>query len=48
MIYETFGLDVRAELSTRPEKRIGTDEQWDRMEAALAAALATRRLGLRA
>jgi threonyl-tRNA synthetase len=39
-IYETLGLPVRAELSTRPDKRIGSEEQWDRMEAALAAALA--------
>jgi threonyl-tRNA synthetase len=39
-IYETLGLPVRAELSTRPAKRIGTEEQWDSMEAALAAALA--------
>jgi len=39
VIYETFGLDVRAELSTRPEVRIGTDEMWDAAEAALEAAL---------
>jgi threonyl-tRNA synthetase len=39
-IYETLGLPVRAELSTRPDKRIGSEEQWDRMEAALTAALA--------
>ena len=39
-IYETLGLPVRAELSTRPGKRIGSEEQWDRMEAALATALA--------
>jgi threonyl-tRNA synthetase len=38
-IYDTLGLPVRAELSTRPEKRIGSEEQWDRMEAALASAL---------
>jgi threonyl-tRNA synthetase len=38
-IYDTLGLPVRAELSTRPEKRIGSDEQWDAMEAALASAL---------
>jgi threonyl-tRNA synthetase len=38
-IYETLGLPVRAELSTRPAKRIGSEEQWDRMEAALATAL---------
>ena len=41
VIYETFGLDVRAELSTRPEKRLGSEEEWDRMEAALASALTT-------
>jgi len=34
-----FGLDARAELSTRPEKRLGTDEQWDRAEGALEEAL---------
>src|SRR5204862_4834284 len=29
----------RAELSTRPDKRLGTDEQWDRAEGALEEAL---------
>jgi threonyl-tRNA synthetase len=39
-LYERFGFDqVRVELSTRPEKSIGTDEQWERAEAALAGAL---------
>jgi threonyl-tRNA synthetase len=33
--YEVFGLDVRLELSTRPEQRIGSDELWDKSEAAL-------------
>lgn len=28
-IYKTFGLDYHLELSTRPEKSIGSDEQWD-------------------
>ena len=37
--YAVFGLDVRLELSTRPEKRIGPDELWDLSEAALANAL---------
>jgi threonyl-tRNA synthetase len=37
--YEVFGLEVRLELSTRPEQRIGSDELWDRSEAALLAAL---------
>jgi threonyl-tRNA synthetase len=40
LIYDTLGMEVRAELSTRPEKRIGSDEQWDEMEGALAGALA--------
>ena len=40
-IYDTFGLDVRAELSTRPEKRLGSEEEWERMESALSAALTT-------
>jgi threonyl-tRNA synthetase len=38
-LYDLFGFEPRLELSTRPEKRIGTDEMWDRAEQALAAAL---------
>ena len=39
-IYEDFGFaDVLVKLSTRPEKRVGSDETWDKAEAALAAAL---------
>jgi threonyl-tRNA synthetase len=39
-LYARFGFeDVRVELSTRPEKSMGSDEQWARAEAALAAAL---------
>jgi len=39
-VYRDFGFnDVMVELSTRPEKRIGGDELWDKAEAALAAAL---------
>ena len=37
--YRVFGIDVRLELSTRPEQRIGSDELWDRSEAALVRAL---------
>jgi threonyl-tRNA synthetase len=37
--YELFDFDVRLELSTRPEQRIGTDEMWDRAEGALTKAL---------
>jgi threonyl-tRNA synthetase len=39
-IYGDFGFsDVLVKLSTRPEKRVGSDETWDRAEAGLAAAL---------
>jgi threonyl-tRNA synthetase len=39
-LYSRFGFeDVRVELSTRPEKSIGTDEQWERAEGALREAL---------
>ncbi|UOB74952.1 threonine--tRNA ligase [Pseudoalteromonas sp. APM04] len=38
--YETFGFDkIVVKLSTRPEKRIGDDEIWDKAEVALADAL---------
>jgi threonyl-tRNA synthetase len=37
--YEVFGIQVRLELSTRPEQRIGSDELWDHSEGALKAAL---------
>jgi threonyl-tRNA synthetase len=42
--YAVFGIDVRLELSTRPEQRIGSDELWDRSEAALTSALESRGL----
>ncbi len=38
-IYETFGFEPHLELSTRPEKRVGSDEMWDRAEASLREAL---------
>jgi threonyl-tRNA synthetase len=38
-IYDVFGFEPRLELSTRPEKRVGTDDMWDRAEGALEAAL---------
>jgi threonyl-tRNA synthetase len=39
-VYADFGFtDVSLKLSTRPAKRIGSEEQWDRAESALAAAL---------
>jgi len=39
-VYKDFGFtDVIVKLSTRPEKRIGSDEFWERAEKALARAL---------
>jgi threonyl-tRNA synthetase len=39
-MYRTFGFEkVHVELSTRPEKSIGSDEMWEIAEKALAAAL---------
>ena len=38
-LYGLFGMEASAELSTRPDKKIGTDEQWDMTEAALEEAL---------
>jgi threonyl-tRNA synthetase len=40
--YDLFGIEPRLELSTRPEQRIGSDEMWDRAEAALRSALEAR------
>jgi threonyl-tRNA synthetase len=37
--YQLFDFDVRLELSTRPPERVGSDEMWDRAEAALTSAL---------
>jgi len=39
-VYRSFGFDdVLIKLSTRPEKRVGSDEVWDKAEKALADAL---------
>jgi threonyl-tRNA synthetase len=38
-LYELFGMSASAELSTRPDNKLGTDEQWDMTEAALEEAL---------
>ena len=39
-VYSDFGFsDIIYKLSTRPEKRIGTEESWDKAEAALAEGL---------
>jgi threonyl-tRNA synthetase len=43
MLYKAYGdfgfTDVLVKLSTRPEKRVGSDETWDKAEASLEAAL---------
>ncbi len=43
MVYDTYGTfgfeNIAVQLSTRPEKRVGTDEMWDKAEAALMEAL---------
>jgi threonyl-tRNA synthetase len=43
-LYDLFGMQARFELSTRPENKLGTDEEWDFTESALQAALDRRRL----
>ena len=44
-VYADFGFnDMLVKLSTRPEKRIGSDADWDKAEAALAAALNQNKL----
>jgi threonyl-tRNA synthetase len=48
MLYQVYGdfgfTDVLVKLSTRPEKRVGSDETWDQAEKALAAALEKNQL----
>ncbi|EPL6455908.1 threonine--tRNA ligase [Providencia rettgeri] len=42
-VYATFGFKkIVVKLSTRPEKRIGTDEMWDKAEEDLANALKSK------
>jgi threonyl-tRNA synthetase len=38
-LYDLFGMEARLELSTRPENKLGDDEEWDFTEGALASAL---------
>ncbi len=38
-LYGLFGLEPRAELSTRPDNKLGTDEEWDFTEGELTRAL---------
>ncbi len=44
-VYTEFGFnDIIYRLSTRPEQRVGSDEDWDRAEKALADALDAKQL----
>src|SRR4030095_13395144 len=43
--YKTFDLQPSYKLSTRPEKRLGTEAQWDAAESALHEALRANGLG---
>ncbi len=43
-LYDLFGMEARFELSTRPDKKVGSDEEWDFTEGALKAALAKREI----
>ncbi len=44
-VYREFGFeDVIIKLSTRPEKRVGSDESWDKSEKALELALNNKKL----
>jgi len=48
MLFEVYGkfelTDISVKLSTRPEKRIGNDETWDKAEQSLANALDAKKL----
>ena len=44
-VYTTFGFDeIIIKLSTRPEKRVGSEEIWDKSEEALTKALDNKNL----
>ncbi len=43
-VYKTFGLEYHAELSTRPENSMGSDEVWEKATSALQKALEDRGL----
>jgi threonyl-tRNA synthetase len=43
-LYDLFELDMRVELSLRPDNKLGTDDEWDYAEEELRRALATKGL----
>jgi threonyl-tRNA synthetase len=44
IFYKKFDLSYKIELSTRPEKRIGSDEIWDKSEKILESALKSKKI----
>ncbi len=43
-VYKTFGFEYLVELSTKPEKAMGSQEVWDKAENALKNALAKKKM----
>jgi threonyl-tRNA synthetase len=43
-LYGLLGLDMRVELSLRPDNKLGSDEDWDQAESALRNALLHREI----
>lgn len=44
-VYKDFGFDaILVKLSTRPQKRVGSEQQWDDAESALESALEAKKL----
>jgi threonyl-tRNA synthetase len=43
-VYGLFGLEPRAEFSTRPENKLGTDDEWDFAESEIEGALERHRI----
>jgi threonyl-tRNA synthetase len=43
-LYGLFGLEPRAEFSTRPDNKLGSDDEWDFSEGELRAALERNRI----
>ncbi|MBU0957270.1 MAG: threonine--tRNA ligase [Nanoarchaeota archaeon] len=46
-IYKKFGMKFRVELSTRPEKRIGSDDIWDKTEKILERVLKKQKVNFK-
>ncbi len=47
MLYRKFGFGYDVELSTRPEKRIGSDKVWDKAEKVLESVLKKRKMNFK-